>query len=224
MDFTTPFLLDLLSHHTGLNNVLPLFLFPSMYAANTLSVHTGKMPLLHHLLKSTVSSFVDVAVIPLKWVVSDLLHVSTGNRNRLSLRSKGKISKAPALQRISDDLGKKRLAWHLTIKSKVTSPLSVTPDLLPVSWNSSAGVSHHYATLWLPKLPGWAIDTGRPKKFPVSTVPLGVLRRSWQSPPLPRRPWPHPPPVPIRSYLLFLRAFNWKVLWSLDLAGKDLQR
>jgi len=126
MGFTTPFLLDLLWHHTGLNNVLRLFLFPSMYAANTLlSVHTGKMPLLHHLLKVIQSlpplamsfswhcqwfldiplrcdlqSTVDFAAIPLKWLVSDLLHVSTRNRDRLSLRSKGKISKAPALQRI----------------------------------------------------------------------------------------------------------------------------
>ncbi|KAL7334126.1 hypothetical protein PS15p_202938 [Mucor circinelloides] len=110
-----------------------------------------------------------------------------------------------------------------TIKSKITSPLSVTPDLLPASWNSSAGISPQYATLWLPKLPGWAIDTGRPKKFPVSIVPLGVLRCSWQSPP-PRRLWPHPPLVHIRSYSPYLRAFNWKALWSLDLAGKDLQR
>ncbi|EPB81955.1 hypothetical protein HMPREF1544_11308 [Mucor circinelloides 1006PhL] len=133
------------------------------------------------------------------------------------------ISKAPALQRISDDLKEKRLAWQPTIKSKITSPLSVTPDLLPASWNSSAGISPQYATLWLPKLPGWAIDTGRPKKFPVSIVPLGVLRRSWQSPP-PRRLWPHPPLVHIRSYSPYLRAFNWKALWSLDLAGKDLQR
>ncbi|KAI8642401.1 hypothetical protein BD408DRAFT_443450 [Parasitella parasitica] len=95
-------------------------------------------------------------------------------------------------------------------------------NALLYGWNSSAGVLHHYATLWLPKLTGWVIDIGRPKKFLVSVVPLGVLRRSWQSPP-PRRPWPHPPLVHIRSYLPYLRAF-WKALWSLDLAGKDLQR
>ncbi|CAO0800782.1 unnamed protein product [Mucor circinelloides] len=233
MGFTTPFLLDLLWHHTGLNNVLRLFLFPSMYAANTLlSVHTGKMPLLHHLLKGIQSlpplamsfswhclwfldiplrcdlqSTVDFAAIPLKWLVSDLLHVSTPKHQ-------------PCNGYVSDDLKEKRLARH----PKVTSPLSVTPDLLPASWNFSAGVSSHYATLWLPKLPGWAIDTGRPKKFPMSIVPLGVLRRScWQSPPS-RRPWPHPPLVHIRSYLPHLWAFNWKALWSsLDFSGKNLQ-
>ncbi|KAG1073527.1 hypothetical protein G6F42_025802 [Rhizopus arrhizus] len=84
MDFTTPFLLDLLSHHAGLNNVLPLFLFPSMYVTNTLSVHTEKMPLLHYLLKVIVlfvallmfsgyPSSVDVAAIPLKWLVPDFV-------------------------------------------------------------------------------------------------------------------------------------------------------
>ncbi|KAL7313913.1 hypothetical protein PS15m_007591 [Mucor circinelloides] len=88
------FLLDLLSHHTGLNSALSLFLFPSMYATNTLPVHTEKMPLLYYLLKFIQKLpplamyfswhcqwFLDiplrgtlqstVSAIPLKWLVSD---------------------------------------------------------------------------------------------------------------------------------------------------------
>ncbi|KAG2198565.1 hypothetical protein INT46_007719 [Mucor plumbeus] len=141
-------------------------------------------------LVSADPSFV-MPTIPFKWLVSDLLHLSSRNSNSLSLYTK-KDSKWPLLlQTITDAL------W------------TVTSALLPASWGPSP-VS--YATIWLSKFTVWIVPSGRQKKVPVSLVLLGLLRRSLQSSPS-LLPWPHPPIVHICSYLPYLCAVHWKKIW-----------
>jgi hypothetical protein len=111
--------------------------------------------------------------IPLKWLISDLIHLSSRNNNCLSLYIKKNSKRPLLLQTITGALRNKRLGWLPTVQSKINSPLlAITPDLLPASWGPSL-VS--YVTIWLPKFSSWTVRSSRQKKVPVSLVPLGLL-------------------------------------------------
>lgn len=123
----------------------------------------------------TIGLLIDISVVvTIKWLLSDLLHLSSRNHDRLSFYTKKNHKRPLVLQTITNALQTKQISWLPTIQSKINSLLAVTPDLLPSNWGPSP-VS--YAIIWLPKFLTWVISSGYRKKVPVSLVSLDLLRR-----------------------------------------------
>jgi hypothetical protein len=245
-DFATPFMISLLQLHSGLSSVLPLVMFPDLYAANTLSLISCKLPMLHQLLlgwKRLPSLTLDGSWhcqwfldLPLRRTL--LSTASARNTNytmpdipvrylvsdllQLSPQSNGKLCYKRdlkyILRKLRKDIQDQHLQWLGPIQNALLRNVHSTTSKagLPAAWGEDA-INLGYRTRWLPNTFSWVITTSGSKPVLIFDVPLQTVRHYWH--PINKSKHSHPPLIH-KLPQQYLRPVHWRLLWSLPLPAR----